>query len=172
MADVAANPDHIAAIGESETSSEVESGASQVFSQVGTAAGLAFQLPPFYSVGLRSYCEGTPDGKAYARCSKPSNLFSFDVLSILKNQSHDIKKLVPKRIRKALAGYGGASRFAIRAYFISTITSALGVAFSIELAIVESGRQGSIIDKRKWSGFANLAIATVSSRIPVLPHLC
>ncbi|CAG8040675.1 unnamed protein product [Penicillium nalgiovense] len=101
---------------------------------------LRLHLPAYYAVGLWGYCQGDNSTGPFAKCSKPSTSFSFDLLEILGSASEEINDMLPKSDNKVLGGYHNFSMWTILAYILGFIFTIATIIIQVLLLILSKGK--------------------------------
>lgn len=121
-------------------------------------------LPAFYSVGLRSFCQGESE-ESFSECSKPSNSFAFDLLSIFGTISNKFDALLPRSAKETLAGYRQASQFAISGYIVGITTIVISLALCFTSVVLEWRGRFHLWTGWKYGDIAAFVLSAVCSKI-------
>lgn len=116
-------------------SATIQTAASQASDHlVSLTNDLKAHLPPYYSVGLWSYCQGQEED-TFSSCLKPSTTFSFDLLGIFGSVSPELKDLLPDTSSKILNGYHELSGWPIRCYMLGCVATTIAVLLGLTMVV-------------------------------------
>lgn len=102
---------------------------------------------------------------SFSECSRPSNSFAFDLLSIFGTISNNFDALLPSSANEPLAGYREASQFAISGYIVGITTIVISLALCFNSVVLEWRGRFHLWTTWKYGDIAAFVLSAVCSKI-------